>query len=268
MHSACPGHTIGPELATANLRRAEVVKEWRSYDRMMDSMGQPTLVWAHGLLSSVAHDEENAILDWESLAQVARVVRYDTRGHGRAGTPYEERAYGWSAMVDDMLWAFGDGPFVAGGVGMGAAVALYAALRAPRRVQGLVLALPPPAWERRHRAAEACRIAAEALDHEDPGVAVSMGVGVAQVKRMEFKVAAAILRGAAQSDLPDRAEVADLVMPVVVLGCDGSDHPLETARELADLLILGELHVGEAPGATQEWTAAVADLLASIPQWD
>ncbi|MGQ0743785.1 MAG: alpha/beta fold hydrolase [Acidimicrobiales bacterium] len=119
-------------------------------------MSRPQLLWAHGLLSSVADERRQGLFDWAEITDSVRVICYDTRGHGQADAPHEERAYRWSAMVDDMLWASGGGPFVAGGIGMGAAVALYAALAAPRRVQGLVLALPPPAWE--ERAGEAKRL--------------------------------------------------------------------------------------------------------------
>src|SRR5918912_1701304 len=113
-------------------------------------MSRCTFVWAHGLHSSMAHEDELGLFDWESLRDVARVVRYDARGHGGAYCQYEDRAYRWPTLVDDMLWAAGaEGPFVAGGACMGAATALYTALRAPRRVQAVVIAMPPAAWDSR-----------------------------------------------------------------------------------------------------------------------
>jgi len=240
-------------------------------------MGRPTFVWAHGLLSSVAHEDQAGLFDWSSLHDVARVVRYDTRGHGTADTPYEERAYRWSAMVDDMLWATGSGPFVAGGVGMGAAVALYAALRAPRRVQGLVLAFPPPAWETRDEMAAAYRSAAVQVEGDGIGgyerwlraqSCPPVRVAVHHLKRMEEKVVVAILRGAAHSDLPSRQEVAGIVMPALILASDGPDRPVSTARALADLLVLSELHVAPRLASTRGWPALVRDLLGDLPQWE
>ncbi|MGH3850876.1 MAG: alpha/beta fold hydrolase [Pseudonocardiaceae bacterium] len=240
-------------------------------------MARPTFVWAHGLLSSVAHEDQAGLFDWSSLEDTARVVRYDTRGHGSADTPYEERAYRWSAMVDDMVHAAGDGPFVAGGVGMGAAVALFAALRAPRRVQGLVLAFPPPAWETRTTTAEAYRSAA--IEVEGAGIGgyerwladqpqPPVRVAVHHLRRMEHTVVAAILRGAAGSDLPKREELAGIVMPALILASDGPDHPVATARHLSDLLVLSDLHVAPGLTSTRSWPALVRTHLTGIPQWE
>ncbi len=128
-----------------------------------------TLVWAHDLASSRAHEDELGLFDWSVVDAVARVVRYDARGHGRSeAMQFYDKAFRWPAMVDDMLRAPGEGPFVAGGLAMGGAVALWTALRAPRRVQALVLAIPPPAWE--NRAAEAARYEEAARTVEEHGL--------------------------------------------------------------------------------------------------
>ena len=62
-------------------------------------------VWAHGLCSSMAHEDELGLFPCSVLAGAMPVVRYDARGHGRAFGGFEERCYRWSAMVDDMLRA-------------------------------------------------------------------------------------------------------------------------------------------------------------------
>src|SRR5215210_1379456 len=100
-------------------------------------MSRCTLVWAHDLASSRAHEDDLGLFDWSALAGAGTVVRYDARGHGGTeAMQYYERPYRWPAMVDDMLRAGGPSqPFVAGGASMGCAVALWTALRAPRRVQ-------------------------------------------------------------------------------------------------------------------------------------
>src|SRR5205085_9138478 len=205
------------------------------------------------------------LFDWGPVQEVARVVRYDARGHGGSACPYEERAYRWSTLVDDMLWAPGsEGPFVAGGACMGAATALYAALRAPRRVQALVIVTPPAAWDGRNGQVEAYASAAalverrgltslletwrsrpqpNILERELPS---ARDIELRHLAAMDEKALPAILRGMARSDLPNPEEISSLVLPVLILAWDGDAcRPVETAQALADLLILSELHVAQ-----------------------
>lgn len=241
-------------------------------------MSRPTFVWAHDLHSSVAHEDALGRFDWSPVADIARLVRYDARGHGTAETQYEDRAYRWSALVDDMLWAAGEfGPFVAGGIGMGAVTAVFAALRAPRRVQALVIALPPPAWEEREAEAVSLREAALAVERGglpayeqwlalQPRGAHTLG---RHLHQMEEKVLAASLRGAALSDFPSRHEVRGLVVPTLILAAEDLPlAPLATATGLADLLVLSELHVVPAPAAMVGWPALVGQFVADLPQWE
>jgi pimeloyl-ACP methyl ester carboxylesterase len=244
-------------------------------------------VWAHALNSSVAHENEVGLFDWSEAAEVARVVRYDARGHGAADPQYEERAFRWSALVDDMLWAAPQGPFVAGGAGMGAATALFAAARAPRRVQALVLALPPPAWEARRREGDAHRAVARAVERRglpayvraleeaaQPRILaeelpLAHELGLQQVRRMDEQVLPAILRGAASSDLPTRAEVRSVVVPTLILAWEGDPgHPLSTAEELADLMVMSELHVAADLADVRRWPALVREFLADLCLWE
>lgn len=250
-------------------------------------MSRCSFVWAHGLNSSVAHEGELGLFDWSEAADVARVVRYDARGHGMADVQYEERAYRWSALVDEMLWAAPAGPFVAGGTGMGSVTALFAALRAPRRVQALVLALPPPAWEDRRREREAHQAAAKVVERRglpayvralrsqpQPRILAeelpqAQELSLRQVRMMDEKAVPAILRGAASSDLPSREEVRSVVVPTLILAWDGDPgHPLSTAEQLADLMVLSELHVAGDLAETRRWPALVREFLASLCLWE
>jgi len=244
-------------------------------------------VWAHALGSSVAHEDELGLFDWTEVAHVAEVVRYDARGHGRAEPQYEERAFRWSALVDEMLWAAPTGPFVAGGVGMGAATALFAAARAPRRVQALVLALPPPAWEGRRRECDAHRAAARTLERRgfsayerlvgrrpQPRILAdelphARELWLRQVRSMEQAALPAILRGAASSDLPPRQEVRSVVVPTLILGWEGDPgHPVSTAEELAELMVMSELHVASELDDVRRWPVLVRDFLAELCLWE
>ena len=75
-----------------------------------------------------------------------RRITLECRGHGGSGLG-ERRPVSFEMFADDVLAAAGEAGldrFVAGGVSMGAAIALRLACRHPRRVAGLVLVRP--AW--------------------------------------------------------------------------------------------------------------------------
>lgn len=251
-------------------------------------MSRCTFVWAHGLQSSRAHEDEVGLFDWGPVQDVARVVRYDARGHGSAGCPYEERAYRWSTMVDDMLWAAGgEGPFVAGGACMGAATALYAALRAPRRVQAMVIVTPPAAWDGRNGQVEDYASAAQLCERggmrslleswgtrPQPGILdrelpLARDISMRHLAAMDEKALPAILRGMALSDLPSPEEVASLVLPALVLAWEGDEcHPVATAQAIADCLVLSEIHIASDLADIRTWPSLVRDFVGDLCLWE
>ncbi len=243
----------------------------------------PRFVWAHGVLSSVRHEAEIGLFDWGCAAGMADLVRYDARGHGTGSVLYETRAYRWSALVDDMLREAGNGPFVAGGAGMGAATALLTAVRAPRRVAALVLAIPPTAWEDRsdeaaryqklaatvERRGPAALVAESPVGGQAPFVSEAVPDGAEACARqlfsMDRRALPAILRGAAVSDLPSPKEVRLVVVPTLILAWSGdAGHPVAIAETLADLMIQSELQVAADMDAVRSWPKLVRDFLATV----
>ena len=241
-----------------------------------------TFVWAHGLASSVAQETEQGLFNWTAATEVARVVRYDARGHGTTPGACSYRCYRWPTLVDDMLRMAGEGPFVAGGASMGCATSLFAAVLAPRRVQALVLALPPPAWGDRAAQAEVYEAGARAVEarglpgfvdvlrsRPDPPVLAGQGrlreVGLRHLLTMDETVVPAILRGAAASDLPSPEEVRTVIVPTLILAWDGDPaHPLSTAETLAGLMIQAELHVADDFDGVRGWPRLVREFLAAL----
>lgn len=76
-----------------------------------------------------------------------RLLTFDCRAHGETRPLGDPKKISLTAFADDliaMMDALGITRAVAGGISMGAAVALNVALRYPERVQGLVLSRP--AW--------------------------------------------------------------------------------------------------------------------------
>ena len=237
--------------------------------------GRP-FVWAHGLTSSIEAEQVTGTFRWEGLD----VVRYDARGHGRSPAGPSPAEHEWSALAGDLL-AVADGAgldrFVAGGASMGCATVLYAALRAPERIEALVLAIPPTAWETRQ--AQASTYLAAVAYLEEKGVASYVEATRQQPARPAWTAAtrdarldllakadpAALslaLQGAARSDLPPAAELATISVPTLILAWEGDPgHPMSTATALHELLPSSSLEVATSREDVLGWPEVVGRFL-------
>lgn len=242
--------------------------------------GRP-FVWGHGLTSSIAAERESGAFRWEDVAGLD-VIRYDARSHGRSPAGSSPSDQVWSRLADDFL-AVADSalgstvPFVAGGASMGCATALYVALRAPDRVEALVLVIPPTAWET--RAAQTEQYLASVGYLEAKGLDAFLAASAALPARPAWTEArravrqrhlaasdpaalALALRGAAESNLPPRDEVATISAPTLILAWDDDPgHPVSTATALASLIGGSELVVAASEEDVQGWPARVGRFL-------
>jgi pimeloyl-ACP methyl ester carboxylesterase len=237
------------------------------------------LFWGHGFASSRAQESRGALLDFGELTRRHRVVRWDARGHGDSAGGLDPSEYTWDNLGRDLL-ALADAlqvpRFVASGVSMGTATALHAAAQAPDRVVGLVLALPPTAYETRAAQADEYRLGAELVEQQgvDRYVERANAEPVPEILRavasgFEFTPAVtperlpAVLRGAGASDLPPPEAVRELGVPALVLAWDADPgHPLATAERLAELLD-AELHVARRLRDVTQWTRLVDGFLSA-----
>lgn len=224
-----------------------------------DGQGIP-LVWGHSLMGSMRVDDLAGLFDWEALARYSRLVRYDARGHGKSGGSHDARDYRWPELAADMLAvaeaAAADSNcdrFILGGVSMGAATTLQAAVQQPERVAGIILVLPPTAWDTRPRQAAIYRRMARVsrllgaapfrlldwlpIPVRDDGrsrLALYTAKGLARANPRHVQAA---LRGAALSDMPDQTELEQLQVPTLILAWeDDMAHPVSTAEALAETL--------------------------------
>jgi 3-oxoadipate enol-lactonase len=236
------------------------------------------IFWGHGLVGSMAQDEEFSVIDWTGLARRYRVVRWDARGHGQSGGAPVPDDYRWDNHGRDLIAladALGVDRFVAGGVSMGAAAALHAATHAPRRVMGIVLALAPTAYDTRAAQSDLYRAAAVLVER--------MGVDayVEQLRNFpapeilgEFadryfpepqvseRLLPSVLRGAASSDLPPPDAVRALTAPALLLPWVGDPgHPLSTSERLVELLPNVQVHVAHHLSDVAHWTDRVDGFL-------
>ena len=230
-----------------------------------------TFVWGHGLSTSIESEEKLDWFDWASFPESVRLVRYDARGHGKSELSRKPEDYHWRNLGADMLAladALGADQFIAGGASMGCATTICAAIQAPQRMKGLVLVIPPTAWET--RAAQASMynrfaVIAALLGGKAMGKMIAgrfdkilppwmvekeleqlSGIkdGVAARKRTALYY---IFKGAALTDLPPREEFEKIAhIPCQILAWeDDSTHPVSSAQEIHRLLPGSELFIAQ-----------------------
>ncbi len=246
--------------------------------------GRP-FFWGHGLLGGVAQEDIAALLDWEALAGVTRLVRYDARGHGSSEATVDAADYRWPELAQDLLAladACGAARAVFGGLSMGCATALHAAVAAPDRMEALVLMAPPTAWRTRPRQARVYRMLAAVIARVGLGpfrFAASLGrlapgpdylatlqnSVVESLRRADPRAVVAALRGAAQSDLPSVEALRSIHAPALVLAWRGDPaHPISTARYLAQLLPKADLRIAESLDEIRAWSPSIRDFLEGL----
>lgn len=239
----------------------------------------PLTVFAHGLGNDRWSGEDAGLIDWAPLVSAGqRLIRYDARGHGRSnGRPVSED-YRWPGLADDLLALLDvvspDRPVRAVGASMGTATLLYAALQAPHRFERLVLTCPPTAWATRAAQAGVYRQGAELVELH--GAEAFERAMTSQPKMGLFRdlpdypprlcisdaLLPSVLRGAADSDLPDDHTLRRLRLPVLVLSWhDDPGHPVATGERLAELIDGAELGTAATVEELRTWGGRAATFL-------
>jgi 3-oxoadipate enol-lactonase len=242
-----------------------------------DEVGSgPVAVRVHGLTGSRAQDDVTGAFAAGPLVGIRlSVLRYDVRGHGRSGGEPVATDYVWTNLADDLL-ALLDALEVerVSGVGasMGTAILLHAATTAPERFGRLVLTCPPTAWESRAPEREAMREAAESVDsggkrsfeasrqaQARPPALAEQPLGPVDI---DESLLAAVLRGAAESDLPAQEALTRIGCPTLVLAwADDPGHPVSTAHRLCEFIPDSTLHVATTPDELRSWDDLMAAFL-------
>ncbi|MDI6857504.1 MAG: alpha/beta hydrolase [Dehalococcoidia bacterium] len=121
------------------------------FDMHYEVQGEgPPIVFAHGLLSSIAMAELLGEVP-PSLFGEFTIIRYDSRGHGESGYTTAVRDYMWDTLAEDLHGLFlhlGLESAHLSGSSMGGGAAIVFALRHPEMVRKLVLQSPPPIGQR------------------------------------------------------------------------------------------------------------------------
>jgi pimeloyl-ACP methyl ester carboxylesterase len=254
--------------------------------RVLERGEGPALIWSHGLLHPIALEELTPLSELFDAIQGRRVVRYDARGHGSSEAGRSDAANRWDQLGGDLLELAGAleiGRFVAAGASMGVAASLYAALQAPDRIAALLLLIPPTAWETRSPQAGLYRGMAQLLEEKGRGALeevvraelrkqpVAPGFEPAEEALCEALRGWAppalghVLRGAADSDLPERKRLEEIDAPALILAVrEDPGHPLSTAEELAERMPLAELRVVESLAEIEEIRTSTTRFLGEL----
>ena len=236
----------------------------------------PVVVSAHGLTMSRAA-ALGAGQSFAPLAQRGRtVIDFDARGHGRSTGGAVPADYSWPVLAGDLLAlldeASPDGPVDAIGASMGCATILHAVVSAPERFRRLVLVIPPTAWETRAAVASGYEEQAGLVEREGIDALMEFSAGFPNppalprglVLRPDIpeELLPAVFRGAALSDLPPRAQLADVAQPALILAWAGDPgHPMSTAEDLLALLPESEMRVAQSPEDVAGWVELADEFL-------
>lgn len=248
----------------------------------------PAVLFQHGLGGSEAQVAEvfPDHAGWRRLT-------LDCRGQGRSPAGDSE-AFSISTFGDDVL-AFADhraAPrFIAGGISMGAAIALRLAVKHPERVRALVLARPAWLWDAAPDNMRPYAEVAAFLAQPDAASALA-GFEASATARMLAREAPdnlaslrgffavpdrtrlATLLGAIAADGPgvSEDEVRAIRVPALVIGHEADHaHPLGHARRLADTIPGARLAVItpkaiDKPRYLGDFRAALTGFLSTLPE--
>jgi len=243
------------------------------------------LIWGHGLTSCMAHEDQAGLFDWSSVTAANQLVRYDARGHGLSLGTDDYVDYEWANLALDMT-ALADGleigDFVAGGASMGAATAIWAAMSDPSRVKGLLLVIPPTAWDTRVRQARIYELTSTAARYRltTPFMLAARYVpviapegsrkalvrsGARFASTIPTSRLSVIFKGASASGMPLPERLCDIDVPALILAWrDDSSHPVTTAEILHAGLPQSELHVADDDDELMDWPGLVAGFMAQF----
>ncbi|MBE9539568.1 MAG: alpha/beta hydrolase [Proteobacteria bacterium] len=255
---------------------------------LAESLGTgPTFIWAHSLMGSMAQDMEGAVLAWRELTDVARIIRYDARGHGCSDVTGEPEDFRWDNLART-LWqvtdTYTEDKVIVGGASMGCATSLYAACQRPEQIVAMVLVIPPTAWELREKMKRNYNFIAKFVNitrglpfrllklipaaRGDAGFQRRvMSVMARHLPKINYRGIVGAMRGAALSDLPPLEELKKLTMPVLILAWpDDPTHPLSIAEKLHDTLPNSQLEVIENADDPYAWPQMVRKFITALPR--
>jgi 3-oxoadipate enol-lactonase len=238
----------------------------------------PAFLWAHGLTSSIKEDHRRGLYDWTILEEEHEVITFDARGHGDSGFTCDADDYQWENLARDVLalaHALGLDEFDLGGVSMGAASALWAAVLDSSSVRTLTLLGLPTAQGLRREVGERYQASAHIAEKyglselsRRAALVPPPAIYAADRERVHTQLTVSeeavpyILRGAAASDLPADDLVRSIDRPALVLSWrKDPGHPVSVGEHVASTLPRGTLSLADELSDILEWPVHVRAFL-------
>lgn len=238
----------------------------------------PPVLQLHGLGSS-RRREDAGLSHATAGATGLRVLRVDAPGHGRSGPGVRPEHYTWRGyarlLADLVEEFFGDESVHGVGTSMGAGVLLHAAVDKQWALASLNLVIPPTAWATRVPQRIAYRESAEFIETQGFGAFTSLVTGFPPPPAVDAGqpvlppdlapgTAAAVYRGAGESDLPELEALGGIEVPTQVLAWSGDpSHPLSTAEQLQVRMRANTYQVAHAPTEVLAWPERVTGFISS-----
>lgn len=197
-------------------------------------------------------------------AQVAKVfpdspdwrrITVECRGHG-ASTLGEPRPFSIAMFAADVIAAAderGIDRFVAGGISMGAAIALHLAKAYPGRVTGMILVRPAWTFAAAPENLGPVREVAGLLRSRSPEEARSLFAGSATAERLRREAPDNLASLLGYFDRPDAPAFAEVLADIAADGTGVT--PADAAGLALPALVIGNLHDALHPIAVAEVTA-------------
>lgn len=225
------------------------------------------ILWMHGLMMDMNADQVIGLAGFDGRYDHYRVIRCDAPGHGNSEGTLSATDYQWSvlprtltALADDL----GVKDFVSSGFSMGSAAAIETAIQFPDRVKAVVLCMPPVIWEDRPAQCKSyskmVQMAARGnllrflprllrstptpvgfVEKGQPGTTDQV---IREMCSIRPEYYAPMLEGATLSDYPSREILAQLNIPVLIVGWENDPtHPVKSCHELIKVFPNAELHI-------------------------
>lgn len=246
----------------------------RGVSLAVERQGQgPAFVWAHMGGHSRAVENKTGLFDWSSLQSSMEVIRYDARGHGMSESSTSPRYFTYESLALDLVSLLDElrvTDYWLGGASLGAATVMHAALLLDKPPAGLVIALPPRAWEGRRELTDS--YSALATQFEREGTATLRG-SIAHENPSAFFAShphlvprafdltdetLALMVRRPDTDLPSRLRLATLISPALILAWpNDTNHPESVAQEVSRLLPNAQLETAQVAGDVLSWPARV-----------
>ncbi|WP_320069502.1 alpha/beta hydrolase [Micromonospora sp. RTGN7] len=229
-------------------------------EQLVTGVGDPVTVFAHGLGNGIASTRPFG------SGITGRKIFFQFRGHGRSDAPpgpwsYLDLARDLRAVADL------SGATRAFGASLGAGALCRLLTESPERFERLVFFLPaaldrPRGQVARDRLTDLidavesgdASAVADVVSIELPPAVRNTPPGWAYLRQrldqlLRDGLAAELASLSEQAPLGDRAELAAVTAPALVIACAGDDlHPVEVAEQLAAALPRATLHVYDRPG--------------------